>query len=171
MFKKLWDSIKYKKILSEVGDGRYQIFSPEDPFISSYLSPGLAKKHEDKFTCVCLATCATIVTSTIDYACEGVIIPKCSPVVLWRTFRYCEHDGVPHLNADDNIIFPDQKGSIWKVSKTDSEDHYISIATWAGLNVIASAYHLPQVPSGAYSDYVENGASVPITFVPVGNNK
>ncbi|MCK9615280.1 MAG: hypothetical protein M0R48_07250 [Candidatus Omnitrophica bacterium] len=170
MKKKLWDEKKYTDILKEVGEGRYKIFNPDDPFIS-YLSPGLFDKYEYKFNCVCLATSTTIATATVDYKCEGFLIPKHSQVVLWRNFRYCTHDGSPHLNADDNIIFPDQSGDVWKVSKTDAYDHYVAIASWAGLQTITSVYHLPDQPCGLYPQYIEKGANVPVKFVKVESDK
>ncbi len=161
MKKKIWSEEKYTKILSEVGEGNYQIFEPKDPFIP-YLYQELPKQFPYRFMGVCLATSATIATATVDFVCEDISIAKGSHVIDWRTFRYCEHDGYPHLNADDNIIFPDKKGNIWKISRNDAPDHYISIATWAGLNYIAEAYHLPQEKQGPYSKYVANGATVPI---------
>ena len=83
---------------------------------------------------------------------------------LGNTVRRCrfEHDETPHLNADDNIIFPDQKGNIWKIARSDSPDHYIKIAEYAGIQHIAEAYHLPIDKYGSCSKYVENGASMPI---------
>lgn len=170
MKKKLWDEKKYSKILKEVGEGRYQLLYPNDSFISDIFG-GLSSSFQDRFTCACITTSATIATSTVDYKCEGFSIPKGSHVINWRTFRYCEHDGNPHFNADDNIICPDDKGNIWKISRDSSPDHYISIATWAGLQNIADAYYLPAEPNGPYSQYIENGATVPIKFIRVQKEK
>lgn len=161
MKKKLWSEQKYTRIVKEIGEGNYQIFEPQDPFVS-YLYQDFPGQFPHRFMGVCLATSATIATSTVDFVCEDIKIARGSQVIDWRTFRYCEHDGYPHLNADDNIIFPDHKGNIWKISKNDAPDHYINIATWAGLNYIAEAYHLPCEKQGPYSKYVENGATVPI---------
>ena len=105
MKKKIWNEKKYNKILNEVGKGRYQILYPDNSFISDIFD-SLPGSLQDRFTCACITTSATTATTTVDYKCEGFIIPKGSHVVNWRTFRYCEHDGNPHLNADDNIIFP-----------------------------------------------------------------
>jgi len=111
---------------------------------------------------VCMASGTSIATVNVDFACEGITISKGSQIVAWRTLRYCEHDETPHLNADDNIIFPDQKGNIWKIARSDSPDHYIKIAEYAGIQHIAEAYHLPIDKYGSCSKYVENGASMPI---------
>ena len=170
MKKKLWNEKKYNKILNEVGEGRYQILYPDDSFISDIFT-NLPGSLQDRFTCACITTSATTAIATVDYKCEGFIIPKGSHVINWRTFRYCEHDRNPHFNADDNIICPDDKGNIWKVSRDDSPDHYISIATWAGLQHIADAYYLPTEPNGPYLQYIENGATVPIKFIRVEKEK
>src|SRR4030042_929165 len=98
------------------------------PFLYQY-QPG---QFPYRFIGVCLSTCnAAITTASMDYMCENIEIARGAHVIDWRTFRYCEHDGYPHLNADDNIMFPDKKGNIWKVSRSDAPDHYINIATWA----------------------------------------
>jgi len=170
MKKKPWDEKKYSKILEEVGKGRYQLLYPNDSFISEIFG-GLPGSLHDRFTCACVTTSATTATATVDYVCEGFMIPKGSHVINWRTFRYCEHDQNPHFNADDNIICPDNKGNIWKVSRNDSPDHYVSIATWAGLQYIADAYRLPTEPNGPYSQYIENGATVPIKFIRIEKEK
>lgn len=161
MKKKIWSEQKYKKILEEIGKGNYKIFEPQDSFIP-YLYKGLPERFYDRFVGVCLASGTSTYVSNVDFACEDIKIARGAQVIVWRTLRYCEHDGCPHLNADDNITFPDDKGNVWKISRNDAPDHYIRIATWAGLGHIAEAYHLPQDKQGTYSEYIENGAEVPI---------
>lgn len=146
MKKKLWPEKKYTKILKEIGKNCYEIFEPSNAFIQVLYhdQPG---QFPQRFIGVCLSTCSsiTINTAAVDYVCENIEISRGTDVVDWRTFRYCEYDGRPHLNAEDNIISPDKKGNIWKVSRNDVPDHYFGIATWAGLGDIAEAYHLPKV--------------------------
>ncbi len=159
MGKKLWKEKKFTKILQEVGIGNYHIFKPEEPFTSVlYSSP--PSQLPDGFMGVCLSTANALAISHIDFIGEDFVIPKSSPIVVWRTFRYCMHDGVQHLNAEDSVIFNDEKGNVWKADRHDSPDHYLPIATWAGLQHIAEAFHLPTESYGPYSKYVENGASL-----------
>ena len=163
MKKKPWPERKYTKILKEIGENCYEILEPSDPFIH-FLYQDQPGHFPHRFVGVCLSTCnsAPINTATVDYVCENIEISRGAHVIDWRTFRYCEHDGYPHLNADDNIIFPDKRGNIWKISRNDAPDHYIGIVTWAGFRYIAEAYHLPKEKQGPYNKYVENGAAVPI---------
>jgi len=159
MKKRIWDEKKYNISLNEVGKDSYRLFHPDDDLIP-ILFNDFPETYGSRFMGVGLSSGTSI--ATVDFACEGITISKGSQIVAWRTFRYCEHDGIPHLNADDNIIFPDQKGNIWKLARNDSPDHYIEIAEYAGIQHIADAYHLPINPYGPCCKYVENGASMPI---------
>ena len=162
MKKRPWDENKFTKILKEVGIGMFRILKPRDPLSNTiYSTP--PDSFADYAKCAAITTSVTTVTANVDFKCEGIVIPRGSPIVAFRTFRYCSHNGSPHLNADDNIIFPDKTGNIWKVAKTDSPDHYIPLTMWSGTQVIDSAYHLPTIFSGEYSHYVNCGAYVPIS--------
>ena len=79
-----------------------------------------------------------------------------------RVLRQCNHNGINHANADDYMYFPNTNGNIVKVSRRDAPDHILYIAQAIGLGHILSAYNLPDKKSGPISDYVGNGALMPI---------
>lgn len=160
--RKIIDEKKYNKIWGVVGSNRYSVFYPEDDFIP-VLYGTLPETYGGDFAGVCISSGSTL---NVDYICEGIKLAKGAQVIAWRTLRHCNHDGTRHLNATDNIMFPDQKGNIWKVARNDSPDHYVNIATYAGLKTIIQAYHLPEEKQGPYDKYVENGATVPIKIEP-----
>ena len=60
------------------------------------------------------------------------------------------------------MFFAHKTGRIGRVARKDSEDHYKEIAKFGGVEHIAEAFHLPKEKSGPISQYVENGALVPI---------
>lgn len=161
MKKKLYDERKYKKVIAEIGKGCYEIFKPDNP-LTKYVYDALPDKCEYRFIGACLSTSATLTTATADYLVDGEKILKSEHVIIQRGFRYCEHDGYPHINADDYVIFVDEKGAVWRIHRDSSSDHYIGIATWVGSDTIANAHHLPKEPRGPYYKYLENGASIPI---------
>lgn len=151
---KNFDEKKFNRIVNEVPSGNYRIFNPEEPLIKD-LKPHLSLP----FNSVCMGTGMTGDIS-IHYASE--IIPPRSPIILERVLRYCTHNGEPHLNADDLVYFPTVSGAIKRGYRSDAPDHYQRIIDFTGLDTIANAYHLPKNTQGAISEYVENGAFVPI---------
>lgn len=145
----------YKKSLEEVGRGRYSIAEPGDPLISVFGLDSLGIP----FLGVCAGTGSVL---QVDFVYHGLCIPKGSDILIQRVLRPCNHGGIYHGNADDYLYFPVKSGNIVRVSRTDSPDHFISLSASGGLDHIASAYHLPELKSGPISQYVENGAFMPI---------
>jgi len=145
----------YKKSLEEVGHGRYSIAEPGDPLISVFGLDSL----EMPFLGVCAGTGSVL---QVDFIYRVFLIPKGSEILIQRVLRPCNHGGVYHGNADDYLYFPVKSGNIVRISRIDSPDHFVSLSATAGLENIASAYHLPELRSGPISQYVENGALMPI---------
>ncbi len=147
----------YKTILQEVGiGGRYLYAESSDSFFTSLFgsnSPSIP----------CIGVCAgTGSTLQMNLIYRDFTISNGTEVVINRMLRPCDHNGVYHGNADDYMYFPDQKGNIIRVSRRDAPDHILYIARATGLDHIVSAYHLPTERYGFLSDYVGNGALMPI---------
>ena len=162
MTPKLFSTNIYSKILKEVGPSSYLFLEPNDR-ITNELFPRL---QELGFHAVCLSTGDTLETSLIY---RDFTIPKGSEIIMQRVFRYCDHGGTIHLNADDYLYFPVKDGRILYTSRRDAPDHYMCIVSEAGLTPIAEAYQLPVEKQGPIYKYKENGALIPIKMDCVDN--
>ncbi len=152
---KLDNENRHKRIIEEVGHSSFRIFDKDNPFVQT-ICPQL---RDTPFVAVCLSTGDT---AQRPFTYEGIYIPEGSDIIIQRVFRYCEHNGTPHLNADDVLYFPDKKGNIIRIFRNDAPDHWLKIAGFSGLTHIAKAYHLPTATAGPANSYAENGALVPI---------
>lgn len=155
MNQKIVDEKIYTKILKEVNRSSYLIAKEKHPLLQS-LWPYM---QNTPFYGVCLGSGSVLETPLIYHDFE---IPARSEILVKRTLRYCNHNGILHLNADDDIIFPTKKGTILRIARKDAPDHYIKIATFGGLEHIADAYRLPEKSAGPIKEYVEGGALFPI---------
>ena len=109
--------------------------------------------------------------SRLSYTIDGyqevgdigdIIVPKGHDIMVVRLLRHCEHDGTPHFNADDQIIFPANNGNIYRLSRNYAPDHYITLTTNAGIQDVASAYNLPEDKYGPINHYSHKGASLQV---------
>jgi hypothetical protein len=80
------------------------------------------------------------------------------PVVLFKNYRYCEHDRSPHLNVDDHAFWQDRQGNPWKASSRDAPDHYREIVAGTAVSDVWDAYGIPQSKSGSLADFRKQGA-------------
>lgn len=144
----------FKYFVDQVGPANYAIFNSDVPM------PFAAAHTLYSGFYTCISTSASIDIKTVSYR-ELELAPR-APVVVMRNMRYCDHNGKPHLNSDDTVFFAHKNGRIGRVARKDAEDHYKEISKFGGLEYIAEAFHLPEEKSGPISQYVENGALVPI---------
>jgi len=93
---------------------------------------------------------------------ETHIVPANSQIILVRYFRECNHDGTPHFNVDDQLIYPCKDGKIYRFARRDSPDHYIELIGASSLTSIGSVYSLPIQKHGEIADYKANGAIYPV---------
>lgn len=165
---KLFPESAFISMINEVGVSNYCIFEKDE------LMPGgvfRSNLNIDLYNCVFTCTAATasnyhIISKTGEGEdrIDDLVIPQGQPIVLVRLLRYCEHDGTPHYNADDQIFFQTVNGYTYRFSRNNAPDHYIALANLAGLTDIADAYHLPTQKSGLISDFKANGAELHIEF-------
>ncbi len=64
-------------------------------------------------------------------------------VFLVRNFRYCTHDGNPHVNADDTVAWRDRRGRPWLLSSRHGSDHYRSLSAGTTTNDVVASFHIP----------------------------
>lgn len=154
----------YENIINEIGSYHYRIYEKGDS-----LPEGIYKNELlfDQYYVSCISTGSTasnykfsLETLDDEKGIDKIYIPKESELIVVRLLRYCEHDGKPHYNADDQIIFQAIDGNIFRLSRNDAPDHYINLVKSASLQGIAEAYRLPCDKSGPADKYVENGAGM-----------
>jgi hypothetical protein len=97
----------------------------------------------------------------------GIVIPKGHDITVVRLLRHCEHDGTPHFNADDQIIFPAADGNVYRLSRKDAPDHYIALSANVGIQDVASAFNLPDEKYGPINEYSHKGASLHVELNPL----
>ena len=158
----------FSKLIKDIGESRYRIFEesellPDGVFRSSF--------NFENYNCVFASTAATasdynlvLKTPSGDDKIDNLFIPQGSPIIVVRLLRYCEHDGIPHYNADDQIIFPTREGLTYRLSRKNIPDHYIALSEITGQKDIANAYRLPNQKSGMSKDYKANGAELHVDF-------
>jgi hypothetical protein len=158
----------YISLINEVGVSNYCIFEKDELMPNGVFH---SKLNIAQYNCVFTCTAATasdysiiLKTGEGDDIIDHLSIPKGQPIVVTRLLRYCEHDGTPHYNADDQIFFQTVDGFTYRISRNDSPDHYIALADLAGIGNIANAYRLPTQKSGLISDFKANGAELHIEF-------
>ncbi len=146
----------YKNILNEVGIGGKYLYAVSGDSLTTILGLDSLK---GPYIGVCAGTGSTL---QMNLVYNNFTLEKGSEVVIVRALRPCNHNGIYHANADDYMYFPDTKGNIVKVSRRDAPDHILYIAQASGLENIITAYRLPIKQFGFISDYVGNGALMPI---------
>lgn len=161
---KLFPENNFTKLMSEIGEYRYRIFEEFESLPNALFQN---KLHIENYNCVCASTAATasdynivLKTPSGDKNISNLFVPQGSPIIVVRLLRYCEHDGKPHYNADDQIIFPTLEGLIYRLSRKNTPDHYIALSEIAGQKDIANAYRLPSEKFGLAKDYKANGAEL-----------
>lgn len=102
----------------------------------------------------------------MPYSMQSLVVPRNSEIVVARFLRYDQTHGLPHYNADDQIIFPTKKGDIWRLPRKDPCDHYVSIIDNSTVVNIAHAYRLPEQNKGPLESYTVKGASFLIKLSP-----
>ena len=86
-----------------------------------------------------------------EYAPEG-------PVFLLKNYRYCDHDGSPHFNADGYAFWEDDEGRAWKASARDAPDHYRSIVAGTAVSDVWDVFGIPRKSHGTLAHFREGGA-------------
>lgn len=103
----------------------------------------------------------TVVASSVYSCSSSSIAPEYAPngpVVLFRNYRCCDHNGSPHFNVDDHVFWRDQKGNPWKMSSREAPDHCKEIVAGTLVSDIWDAYGIPQSKSGSLADFRKKGA-------------
>lgn len=111
--------------------------------------------------------CTVVASSFFDSQQDhplGKMAP-CGEVILVRRYRYCEHDGSPHFNADNQLLWSDATGRAWQATPANAPDHYIAVISGTALEEIAEAYLLPEQKQGSIELFREDGAR--LDFGPV----
>jgi len=144
----------YKKVTKILPQASYQIVEPHDA-LAKDIGPTMDQQWVSAWV-------STSDVTMVEHRCGTLIIPPGSQIIHQRIFRHCTHNGTPHLNADDMVLFPIKEGNIVGVYRKDAPDHYTSILQYGGLEHIANEYHLPKQKAGHINAYTVNGASIPI---------
>ncbi len=156
----------YSEIINEVGKYRYSIFEEGES-----VPGGIFKQKLDlaNYNCVVAGTGSTIsaINLNIPTLSSSLVVPLDTPVVIVRLLRFDDSHGEPHYNADDQLIFATQDGTVWRLPRKDAPDHFIEIANSASLLTVAEAYQLPDVKQGPVSDYSAKGAKLHIDLKPL----
>lgn len=159
---KIYPESSYTKIVSEINPYYYRIFEENDQMPDEIFETQL---NIPLYNLVVACSGTTMADYHISLATKGgiqeidsIVIPKGCDIMVVRLVRHCEHDGTPHFNADDQIIFPGADGNVYRVSRKDAPDHYIALSTSAGIQDIASAYNLPADKYGPIKQFRHKGA-------------
>lgn len=169
---KSYPESSYTKILTEVNPYYYRIYDKNDPVPDEIFKRQL-NITQYNFVVACSGTTTSdyhIALATTDGLKEvggGIVIPKGCDITVIRLLRHCEHDGTPHFNADDQIIFPAVNGNVYRLNRKDAPDHYIALSGNAGIQDIASAYNLPDDKHGPIKQYSYKGASLHVKLSPL----
>lgn len=164
----------YASIMQWVGTGRYQIVDqykdlPKGIFSQqpAWESPNFVVAASGTTLCNYSFSYSAI-SQSVERDTQNIVVPKDSEIIVVRFLRYdATHGPSPHYNADDQIIFPTKQGDIYRMSRKDARDHYLTIAENSTVADIARAYKLPRKKSGLINTYTENGASLPIELYPI----
>lgn len=158
----------YNEILRAVGKFRYAIFEKGDVIPGGVFRKKLNLEH---YNCVVAGTgCTTSLYKLSTPTTPSIEIPKDTPVIVVRLLRFCNSHGDPHFNADDQLIFPSKEGTVWRLPRKDTPDHFVEIAGEANLITVADAFRLPDAKSGEIKDYSANGAKLYIDLHPLGGS-
>ncbi|MCK4408565.1 MAG: hypothetical protein KAW67_00675 [Candidatus Eisenbacteria sp.] len=79
-----------------------------------------------------------------------------------KVFRYCKHDGTPHFNVDNRLLWCDADGNEWQLSSTEGGDHYRTALSGTGLINLSGDYAFPPGYSGPISDFAGGGVCVDV---------
>lgn len=160
----------FSHLIDIIGSYQYHIYEP-----SEMLPDGLFKEQLNfpDYNCAFVCTGTTtndyqIELATIDgtESLESILVPKDQNILVVRLLRRCEHDGHPHYNADDQIIFPTANGCIYRLSRKDAPDHYVELSENASCQSVAEAFALPEEDSGPIDDYKAKGAEIYVNCDP-----
>jgi len=171
---KPFDEKNYDAIMQWIGKGQYQIIDQH-----KYLPEGILPEQFawDPSNFVLAASGATTCDYSFSYIyktrqgiqkdTQNIVVPSNSEIIIVRLLRYDKTHGPRHYNADDQIIFPTKQGDIFRMSRNDAPDHYLSIVANSTVADIAGAYKLPELNNGPINTYTEKGASLPIELFRV----
>lgn len=158
----------YIEIIDSVGSLNYCIFEKKETVPGNIFPRQMAIQN---YNSIVAGTGCTVTDYTIEFIGskekkEEVIIPAGGEVIVVRLLRYDDRHGLPHYNADDQIIFPTKKGDILRLPRNDAPDHYIKIAETSRIKNVADAYRLPEEKSGPVEKYSAKGAKLHIDLLP-----
>jgi hypothetical protein len=156
---------KYSEIVSEIGEFRYGLFSPNEALPGDIFSK-VTGLEECRY--VLAATGATVSDFVIsEIKGNDFIIPKSSQVFVGRFLKYDTSHGEPHFNAYDQIVFPTKEGNIFSFARNDAPDHFLEITELSLTRTLSEAYKLPKNKSGTIEEYKNSGASIYVEPEPL----
>jgi hypothetical protein len=155
----------YSEIISEIGQFRYGLFSPDEALPGNIFS----KVNGLEDCRYVLAGTGATVSDFVISAIEGnnLIIPKGSQVFVGRFLKYDASHGQPHFNAYDQIVFPTKGGNIFSFARNDAPDHFLEISELSHTRTLSEAYKLPRNKSGTIEEYKNSGASIYVEPEPL----
>lgn len=155
----------YTEIISEIGQFRYGLFSPDEALPGNIFSKvnGLADCR------YVLAGTGATVSDFIISEIKGneFVIPKGSQVFVGRFLKYDDSHGEPHFNAYDQIVFPTKGGNIFSFARNDAPDHFLKLTELSYTRTLSEAYKLPKNTTGTIEEYKNNGASIYVELEPL----
>ena len=148
---KKFSSWRYEAICEEVTPNQYSYWTVQDDISAAVANLAGYPGSGDFYGCLVV----TSRTSENPPSIGGVEVRANSPVVFVRTVRYCEHDGRPHINADDRLLFQGSTGA-YKLEQRDATDHYTRLSTDTSLDFVTAQLKLPSDQSrGTHADLRE----------------
>jgi hypothetical protein len=168
---KLYPESSYTKVINDIGPYHYQIFEENDALPDEVFKNQLSILQYN-----CVFACSGATTADYHISLEttdgyqdigNITVPKGHNILVVRLLRHCEHDGTPHFNADDQVIFPATNGNVYRLSRNDAPDHYVALVRNAGIQDVASAYNLPDDKYGHIDHYSYKGASLHVEINPL----
>ena len=153
--------VLYKNAVKEIKPEDYLLIYPKDSLANILCPP-----FKNPFVA---AVISTSLCTVADLQYNDLMVLKGSQFVHERFYRSCDHNEQPHLNSNDLLLFPDSKGDIAGISRSDSPDHYIALMKKAGLEDIIQNFHLPKEKFGHVNSFTAGGATIPsiINFKPI----
>jgi len=90
----------------------------------------------------------------------GVTPAPGTPIYRVSVIRYDLHDGKPHLNKDEVLIFSDTNGRPWQLYAEAQPDHYHALSIDSGLGAALEIHRWPAAPAGTLAAMHQAGALV-----------
>jgi hypothetical protein len=99
-------------------------------------------------------------TSQHPTAIGGITPASSSPIYRVSLIRFDLHDGAPHFNKDDVLIFADSGGRPWQLYADGQPDHYRALSVDSGLGAALEINRWPAAPTGTLASMQQAGALV-----------